>query len=141
MKIDEESFFWKTQRGEVPDPNTVETLGVEFVKIDTDLWTTEMNFVGKPEFTNPSGNIQGGFLAAMLDDVMAANLAALLKKGEYAPTVSMNIQYLRPGKVGKFKGFGEVVKKGKKICYLSGRLEQDDHIVATATASAIITSM
>jgi len=138
MDIDKENFFWKAQRGELPLPKTVETLGVRFSNIDIEKRTAQMEFIGKTEFTNPSGNIQGGFVTAMLDDVMAVALAALLKKGEYAPTVNMNIQFLRPAQVGKFIGYGKVDKLGKKICYLSGSLEQDGKVVASATASAII---
>jgi len=56
--------------GELPPPKAAETLGIVFTHIDADAGVVEAEFQGRPEFTNPVGNIQGGFLAAMLDDTM-----------------------------------------------------------------------
>ena len=50
------------------------TLGIEFVEIDGERGTVEVKFEAKPEFLNPAGNVQGGFLAAMLDDTMGPAL-------------------------------------------------------------------
>ena len=138
MEVDRDAFFWMMEDGKIPPPKAAETLGVKFLKIEPDQGSIEMSFEGKEEFLNPVGNIQGGFLAAMLDDTMGPALAATLGKGEFTPTISLNVQFLAPAKVGKIYGYGEIVKKGKQICYLKGKLVQNDRVVATATASAII---
>jgi uncharacterized protein (TIGR00369 family) len=85
--------------------------------------------------------VQGGFLAAMLDDTMGPALTATLDAGEFAPTVNLNVQFHRPAKVGALRGVGRVVLRGKEICQLSSELFQNDKIVATATATAIIRKM
>ncbi len=68
--MDKNSFFWKMMDGQLPPPASAKTLGIEFVAIDGEHGTIEVKFEARPEFLNPMGNVQGGFLAAMLDDTM-----------------------------------------------------------------------
>jgi uncharacterized protein (TIGR00369 family) len=114
---------------------------MRLVRIYADKGTIEAEFDGKPEFTNPAGNIQGGFLAAMLDDAIGAALAATLRAGEFAPTLNMNVSFIKPAKVGKLKGVGQIVRSGAEICFLAGELYQNDALVASATATAIVRKM
>ena len=139
--VDKNSFFWKMVGGELPMPACAATLGIGFIQIDGERGIVEVSFEAKPEFLNPAGNVQGGFLAAMLDDTMGPALTSTLDAGEFAPTLSLNVQFHRPAKVGALKGVGRVVTRGRQICQLSGELSQNDRIVATATATAIIRKM
>jgi uncharacterized protein (TIGR00369 family) len=139
--LDKNSLFWKIVDGRLPPPACAKTLGIEFTAIDGDRGTIEVKFEAKPEFLNPAGQVQGGFLAAMLDDTMGPALVATLDAGEFAPTVNLNVQFHRPAKVGALKGIGRVVMRGKEICQLSGELLQNDKVVATATATAVIRKM
>jgi uncharacterized protein (TIGR00369 family) len=139
--MDKNSLFWKMVDGRLPPPPCAKTLGIEFTAIDGERGTIEVKFEAAPEFLNPAGNVQGGFLAAMLDDTMGPALVATLESGAFAPTVNLNVQFHRPAKVGPLKGIGRVVLRGKEICQLSGELFQDDKIVATATATAVIRKM
>jgi uncharacterized protein (TIGR00369 family) len=136
--MDKEAFFWKVMAGELPPPRAAGTLGLVFGRIDAAAGTIEVEFQGRPEFTNPAGNIQGGFLAAMLDDTMGPALAATLAKGEFAPTLNLNVAFQRPAKVGTIQGRGRVVKRGRDICFLAGELSQDGELIASATATALI---
>ena len=72
--MDKNSFFWKFVDGRLPPPPCAKTLGIEFVQIDGERGTVEVKFEAKPDFLNPAGNVQGGFLAAMLDDTMGPAL-------------------------------------------------------------------
>jgi uncharacterized protein (TIGR00369 family) len=139
--LDKNSLFWKIVDGRLPPPACAKTLGIEFTAIDGERGAIEVRFEAKPEFLNPAGHVQGGFLAAMLDDTMGPALVATLDAGEFAPTVNLNVQFHRPAKVGALKGLGRVVMRGKEICQLSGELLQNDKIVATATATAVIRKM
>jgi uncharacterized protein (TIGR00369 family) len=139
--MDKDSLFWKMVDGRLPPPPCAKTLGIEFTAIDGEHGTIEVKFEATPEFLNPAGSVQGGFLAAMLDDTMGPALIATLESGAFAPTVNLNVQFHRPAKVGPLKGIGRVVLRGKEICQLSGELFQDDKIVATATATAVIRKM
>lgn len=135
------AFFWKIMRGEMPPPPAATTLGISFKNIDAKIGAIEVEFEGKKEFTNPAGNIQGGFLAAMLDDTMGPALASTLSEGEFAPTLNLNVCFQSAAKVGRLLGKGRVVKRGRGVCFLSAELYQDGEQVATATATALIRSL
>jgi uncharacterized protein (TIGR00369 family) len=141
MAKDENAFFWQIAAGKLPPPNCAATLGIEFLNVDPDAGTIAVRFEGKPEFCNPAGNIQGGFLAAMLDDTMGPALAAMLREGEFAPTLNLNVQFHRPARPGTLTGRGRVVMKGGRVCHLAGELFQDAKLVASATATAAIRSL
>ncbi len=139
--MDKKNFFWQIQAGELPPPPAATTLGIRFTDINAAAGSIEVEFQARPEFTNPAGNIQGGFLAAMLDDCMGPALAATLAIGEFAPTLNLNVAYQRAAKVGVIQGKAHIVKRGKDICFLAGELYQDGHLIATATATAMVRSM
>lgn len=141
MAKDHDAFFWQIMDGRMPPPACAATLGIEFLAIDPDAGTIEVRFEGKPEFCNPAGNIQGGFLAAMLDDTMGPALAAMLKTGEFAPTLNLNVQFHRPARPGVLTGQGRVTLKGGNVCHLAGELFQEGKLVASATATAAIRSL
>jgi uncharacterized protein (TIGR00369 family) len=135
------AYFWQVIDGALPPPRVAATLGIEFTAIDADAGTIETSFQAKPEFTNPAGHIQGGMLAAMLDDTMGPALAATLGPGQFAPTLNLNVSFERPGKVGVIVGRGRVLKRGADVCFLAGELFQDGKRIASATATALIRSM
>ena len=139
--MDKNSFFWKAQRDGVPACEAAKTLGSNFIEINPESGTVRLEFMGKNEFTNPAGNIQGGFLAAMLDETMGPALAATLSEGEFAPVIDLYIQFINPASVGKIEAFGKIDRKGKEVCYLSGELRQKGKVVAKSTATSIIRKM
>jgi uncharacterized protein (TIGR00369 family) len=136
--MEKDSFFWRMVAGELPTPPCAVTLGTAFKNIEPQAGTIETEFQGKPEFANPIGHIQGGFLAAMLDDTLGPALVATLPKGQFAPTVNLSVSFHRPGKPGVILGKGRVLKRGKELAFMSGELYQDGQMIASATATAII---
>ena len=114
-------------------------LGWELVAVDPAAGTIDVGFTATEQFRNPAGDVQGGFLAAMLDDTMGPALVATLGEGEWAPTIDLQVQFLRPVQPGKLRARGRVVRRGKDIAFLAGELrDAGGEVVATATASAII---
>jgi uncharacterized protein (TIGR00369 family) len=136
--LDKNSLFWKIVDGREPEPPCAKTLGLKILEVGGERGTIVVQFSAKPEFLNPAGHVQGGFLAAMLDDTMGPALVATLDVGEFSPTLNLNVQFHRPARQGLLRGTGRVVTRGKEVCQLSGELSQDDKIVATATATAIV---
>lgn len=124
--------------GDLPLPNVALMLGAEIVGVDADAGAVAMAYNGKPEFANPAGNIQGGMLTAMLDDAMALALLATLGENEFAPTLELKVNFIAPANVGRLGGRGKVVSKGNSVCVLAGELRQDDKLIATSTATALI---
>jgi len=98
-----------------------------------------VRYTARPEFGNPQGAIQGGFLAAMLDDAMGPALFTILAADGFAPTIEMKVSFLRPARPGTLIAEGRVVHRTRSLAFLEGTLAtQDGDLVATATATARI---
>lgn len=132
-------MFWKVMAGEVPPPPAAETLGWQLLSVDPEAGAIEVAFEAGERFLNPAGVIQGGFLAAMLDDTLGPALVATLPPGQFAPTLDLHVQFLRPARPGRLVGRGRVVRRGRQVCFLAGELlAPDGDPVAVATATAVI---
>jgi acyl-coenzyme A thioesterase PaaI-like protein len=68
LAMEREGPFWDAVQGRVPLPGAAVTLGWELISVSPDEGTIEVAFTATEAFLNPAGVIQGGFLAAMLDD-------------------------------------------------------------------------
>lgn len=137
---DKESKAWGGQPHALeglPRPPCAELLGWEVVEArPADGWI-RVRFEGRPEFTNPAGYIQGGFLAAMLDDTMGPAMFIYSEGRMFTPTIELHVSYLAPARPGPLYGEGQVVQAGKSIAFLEGRLmDLSGVVVAKATASA-----
>lgn len=134
-----EGPFWDVVEGRAEPPSAAVMLGFELVSVDVDAGTIEVAFTATDQFLNPVGVIQGGFLAAMLDDTLGPALAAVLGPGEFAPTTDLHVQFLRPAHPGRLLGSGRIVRRGKDVGFLAGELrDEEGKIVAVATATAQI---
>ena len=49
----------------------------------------------RPDFANPTGAVQGGFIAAMMDEAMSTCVIIASNVTMTAPTLEMKISYLR----------------------------------------------
>jgi len=131
--------FWDVMAGRATPPPAAVTLGFELVAIDPDAGTITTSFEASAAFLNPFGMIQGGFLAAMLDDTMGPALVATLEPGEFAPTLELKVNFLRPARPGRLIGTGRVVHRGGTVAFLAGDLsDAGGNLLATATATARI---
>ena len=139
LAVKREGPFWDAVEGRAPLPAAAVTLGWDLVSINPEEGTVEVAFTATEAFLNPAGFIQGGFLAAMLDDTMGPALAAGLNPGDFAPTTDLHVQFLRPARPGRLLGRGRVVRRGRDVGFLAGELlDEDGAIVAVATATAQI---
>ncbi len=134
-----EGPFWEMVAGRVPMPPAEQLLGWELVAVDPDEGTIEVAFTATEQFVNPNGSIQGGLLAAMLDDTLGPALVATLEPGQFAPTTDLHVQFLRPAFPGRLVGRGRIVRRGGRVAFLSGELTDElGEIVATAVATVQI---
>jgi uncharacterized protein (TIGR00369 family) len=134
-----EGPFWDVMEGRAAPPPAAELLGWELLAVDPDEGTIEVAFTATEQFVNPVGVIQGGFLAAMLDDTLGPALVATLDPGEFAPTTNLDVQFLRPARPGRLVGRGRIVRRASGVGFLAGELVDDaGEVVATATATAVI---
>lgn len=137
--VEREGPFWDAARGRTPLPPAAATLGWELLDADPDKGTIEVAFTATHAFLNPAGVIQGGFLAAMLDDTLGPALVCGLDPGDFAPTTDLHVQFLRPARPGRLIGRGRVVRRGRDIAFLAGEiLDEDGRAVAVATSTVQI---
>jgi uncharacterized protein (TIGR00369 family) len=96
-----------------------------------------IGFDGKPEFCNPAGFVQGGILAAMLDDTMGPAVFTMTEGKLYTATITMTVNFLAPARPGPITGEATVTQLGKTVAFVEGRLmAADGTVLATATTSA-----
>lgn len=121
----------------LPMPPVAKTLGWTLRAIDPESGTIEVGFTAGEDFTNPTGAVQGGFVAAMLDDTMGPAVFAMGKGEIFAPTLDLHVSFIRPARPGLFVGKGRVVSLGKSIAFLEGELfDSEGLLVARSTATA-----
>jgi uncharacterized protein (TIGR00369 family) len=137
--MDKKGLFWEVMEGKRPRSPSGVLLGWKLLDVNADEGTIRVQFEAKPEFLNPTGNVQGGLLAAMLDHTLGPVLGARLGPGELLVTLSLNANFIAPACPGLLIGEGRVVSMGKSVCFLEGKLtDANGGLVATATSTARI---
>ncbi len=120
----------------LPRPPCAELLGWRVLDARPQDGWIRIGFEGRPEFLNPAGSIQGGFLAAMLDDSIGPAVFAHTDGALYTATIDMNVHYLAPARVGPIIGEAQVVQLGKTVGFVDARLlDKDGTWLAKASAS------
>ncbi|HEX7777306.1 MAG TPA: PaaI family thioesterase [Parvibaculum sp.] len=112
-------------------------LGLEIVSADRAAGKVEVAFNAGPELCNMWGGIQGGMVAAMLDDVMSLAVGLGLEWGQISPTLELKVSMLAPARPGRIKGVGRVLKRGKSVAFIEGELfNAEGALLATASSTA-----
>jgi uncharacterized protein (TIGR00369 family) len=120
-----------------PLPPASKLLGWALRAIDPDAGTIEIGFTADERFLNPAGTVQGGFLAAMLDDTHGPALFAMTGGAIYAPTIDFSISFIKPAAPGRFIGKGRVVNLGRTIAFTEAELfDEAGDLVARGTFSS-----
>ena len=122
-------------------PTGSQTLGFRMSRVEQTTRTVEVEFDARAELLcNPMGQIQGGFLCAMLDECMSVACMVASGMTAVAPTLEMKTSFLRPALPGALKGVGRVLKWGRTVAFTEGELYDDQgRLVAKATGTAIPT--
>lgn len=106
-------------------------------RADREAGVLEASFSAHSHFTNRVGNIQGGMVTAMLDDLMGYALGITLPPTQFAPTANLNVSFLRPARVGILHGKGQVLKREGDVFHLAAKLYNSaGELLASATAKA-----
>src|SRR5262249_8646324 len=115
-------------------PPTAKMLGWTLRAIDPAAGTIELGFTADERFANPQGYVQGGIIAAMLDDTHGPALFAQLEGKLYPVTVDCAISFIRAAHFGNFVGNGRVVSCGKTIAFTEAELfSEAGELVARGT--------
>ncbi|MGO9361677.1 MAG: PaaI family thioesterase [Xanthobacteraceae bacterium] len=123
--------------GRAAPPASARLLGWRFVGLDEKTGVLSCTFEATDAHLNPAGLVQGGILAAMLDEAMGPVASALSGGSILAQTLEMKVSCLSAGRVGPIHAEGRIVKRGREILFLEGRLfDGEGRTIATASATA-----
>ena len=117
-------------------PPCSETLGMQLMHVDQAAMTCRFAFEAKPDFANPTGAVQGGFLCAMLDEAMSTAAIIASNVTMNAPTLEMKVSFLRPLFAGKATAAARILKWGGSTCFIEAELfDAKGELVAKASAT------
>ena len=123
-------------------PPGTDALGVRVIAVRQAEMLVEAQFAADPlrQFANPMGQVQGGYVCAMLDEVMSVSIMVASKMTCVAPTLEMKTSFYRPAMPETLRGVGRVVKWGRTIAFTEGELyDEGGRLLAKATGTAIPT--
>ncbi len=117
-------------------PPCTETLGMQLISVDQAAMITRFAFEARPDFANPTGAIQGGFICAMLDEAMSTAAIIASNVTMNAPTLEMKVSFLRPLFVGPATAEARILKWGRSTCFIEGEIyNPEGELVAKASAT------
>jgi len=121
----------------IPVPPSATLLGWHVLEARSDEGWIKIGFEGKREFCNPAGFVQGGFLAAMLDDTIGPAVFKMTDEKLFPSTISMTVNFLAAAKPGPMIGEAKVTQLGKTVTFIEAKLmAADGTVLATASSSA-----
>lgn len=85
---------------------------------------------------NPNGVVHGAVLFALVDTAMGAAAMSVLPDGQYATSVDLQLRFVRPAVSGDLAATVEVLKRGRNVIHLEGRvMDGDQRLIATAAGT------
>jgi uncharacterized protein (TIGR00369 family) len=119
-------------------PNTGILFGTTVLEVDQEAGRVRMSFSPDDRLTNPRGTVQGGIVAAMLDDAAAfAGIVALGEPG-FIASLELKASFFAPAMPGTLFAEGRCIKMGKSSCFLEADMtDKDGKLIARLTSAAI----
>lgn len=119
-----------------PSPTSAH-LGLELLAVDKQAGVVEMAFNAGAQLCNKWGGIQGGNVAAMLDDAMAFAIGLNLDWGQISPTLELKVSMMAPARPGRLYATGTVVRRGRSVGFVEGALyDAEGQLLATGSSTA-----
>ena len=98
---------------------------------------SRMEWTPTPELSNPVGQVHGGYLGLIVDDVCGTAFASLLTEFVVFPTISMQLEFHRPIQIGETVDCrGTVVRIGRRFVVVDAVIHgRDGKLRARGTAT------
>jgi uncharacterized protein (TIGR00369 family) len=125
------------ERFNARQPPTGILFGMKVLEVDQSEARVKLSFTPDDRLNNPRGMVQGGMVAAMLDD--AAAMAGIVAMGEPGFITSLEIKtsFFAPTMAGTVFAEGRCLKMGKSACFLEADLRDGDGtLLARLTSTA-----
>jgi uncharacterized protein (TIGR00369 family) len=89
---------------------------------------SEVTWTPSPDWANPVGNVHGGYIALLVDDVAGMALLSIIGSG--APTVNLQVDYLHPMPMDTtYTAHGDVVRAGKATAIVDVHVYDPDELL------------
>jgi len=113
-------------------------LGTEVLALNVEKGSARFRFQGRPEFLNMLGHVQGGFVAAMLDE--AAGLTARLVSpiGLVVPSLNFHVTFIWPVPSGPVLANGRCLRVGGRVAFLEAELiDHDEQLLSLIQVTSL----
>jgi len=128
--------------GSEEEPNSLRMLGWKLLDWDPEAQKIKVGFETRKEFRNPGGVIQGGIIAAMIDDAFGPMCIMASGRTKRPLTLDLTVSYLAAGNHGKFTCEARIIRQGKSISFVEGELfDASGELVARATSTVRLVPM
>ena len=115
---------------------------LEFTLEHIEKGSATISLIVREEMTNPYGNIHGGMMALVMDEVIGWGVVSL-DTNNYYTSLNLNVDFLYAIKKGdRLKATSKVVRAGKKIIHVECSVHNiDGTLLGKATSNLIVTGM
>ncbi|MBP6116418.1 MAG: PaaI family thioesterase [Neisseriaceae bacterium] len=113
------------------------TLGGQVLAWDAAQQRLAVQYEALPAYVNPRGQVQGGMLAAMLDDGMGV-LAMLASAPAAATSINLTLDFFKPCVPGQVLVKCRLKKQGSRVLHLEAEAWQGETLVARSTANFLL---
>ena len=122
--------------GEADPPPVGKLIGFAMTAVEPGHTVFEMD--AGPQHTSPLGTVHGGVICDLVDAAMGCAHASQLEDGETFTTLELKINYLKPVWSGHLVAEGTVIKAGRTIGLVEGRVtDESGALVAYATSTCM----
>lgn len=121
----------------LPAPPCAKLLGWRLIDARPLEGWIRTGFEGRPEFMNPAGHIQGGLLAAMLDDTIGPAVFVHTEGALYTVTVNLNVSYLAPAAPGPLFGEAQVIQLGRSVGFVEAGLRNEGGVLLARAVATV----
>ena len=119
--------------------NTFHFLNTKYIGFYEDAYKYELEF--SKECLNPFKTVQGGMIASAIDEITSISVN-ILTEDKYLPSsTDIHITFHRPLLLGKVTGTAKIIKLGKQIVSVEGKLfTSSGKVAASGLHTAVLTS-
>ena len=122
--------------GEADPPPVAQLIGFEMTHVDPGRVVFELE--AGPQHASPLGTVHGGVICDLVDAAMGTSHASLLDDGETFTTLELKINFMKPVRKGHLVADGRVIKAGRTIGLVEGRItDETGSLVAFATSTCM----
>lgn len=122
--------------GEAEQPPVAKLVGFAMTEVEPGRAVFEME--AGPQHASPLGSVHGGVICDLVDGAMGVSHASLLDDGETFTTLELKINFMKPVWSGHLRAEGKVIKQGRTIGLVEGRVtDESGSLVAYATSTCM----